>query len=195
MIKAVVGISAPLQLQLKTAAAGLWPRALIKDSVGGLVDTIDLNDVGGGLYLGAYAFLASGSYNAVFKVYTDNLYTEEAPYETVSDGYAVSDAGDAGAQYVNRMSTTLQGGSIQELLAWAEKDGARITGSSNCTVTIKDGSGGVLWADTLASPNADGVYLFSNAATVVPGTNYYVVIEIEMDSLVRTSHQSFFVVG
>lgn len=97
--------------------------------------------------------------------------------------------------YENSISTvynTITGNN--ELIAWAEKNGQRVSGT-NCTVTVKDEGGATIWSDTLATPNSDGVFTFSEATSFQAFKNYYVVVEITVDGLVRTSHKPFFTVG
>ena len=99
-------------------------------------------------------------------------------------------------QYINVMSTvynTITGNN--DLIAWAEKNGQRVVGS-DCLVTVKDEGGTTLWTDTLATPNSDGVFVFSEATSSFQVfKNYYVVIKITVDGQVRTSQKPFFTVG
>lgn len=95
--------------------------------------------------------------------------------------------------YSTKMSTVYQSG-VQELIVWAERNGSRYIGT-NCTVTIKDANGVVKWADTIATPNADGIFKFSNAITATPNSNYYAVISVVVDGAPRITNQSFFTVG
>lgn len=97
--------------------------------------------------------------------------------------------------YSNRISTAFNDVTgMQEVLAWAEKDGQTVNGS-NCTVTVKDAAGATVWAATQASPNADGVFKFTNAITPVTNSNYYIVVVITVDAALRTSQQPFFTAG
>lgn len=98
-------------------------------------------------------------------------------------------------QYVSRMGTVFKNSNGRhKIIAWAEKDGQRVIGS-NCTVTIKNENGLLQWTKTLASPNSDGIFLFSEAVTLGADENYYVIIEIEVGGDTRTSIQPFFTVG
>ena len=98
--------------------------------------------------------------------------------------------------YENQMSTvynTITGN--HELMAWAEKNGQRVAGT-NCTVTVKDSGGATIWTGTEASPNADGIFVFSEATSSFQVfNNYYVVITIAVDGTPKTSQKTFFTVG
>lgn len=98
--------------------------------------------------------------------------------------------------YENKMSTVYNGiTGNQELIAWAEKSGQRVLSSSDCSVTIKTSAGITKWSSTLLSPNADGIFKFTNAFVPTSNENYYIIVEIVVDSIVRTSNQAFFTVG
>jgi len=98
--------------------------------------------------------------------------------------------------YENQMSTvynTITGN--HELMAWAEKNGLRVAGT-DCTVTVKDSGGATIWTDTEPSPNADGIFVFSEATSSFQVfNNYYVVITITVDGGAKTSQKTFFTVG
>ena len=143
---------------------------------------------------------------AAIKAKTDNLPSDPASntqvLATQANLNAHLDAVDtnvlsrARAQYVNQMTTTYDPDTgLQEVITWAEKDGSRVTISSACTITIKTGTGVTVWTQTIATPNADGVFRFTNAITAVKNRNYYIVISITVDSVAYQSQQPFFVVG
>lgn len=93
--------------------------------------------------------------------------------------------------YDNLMSTTFDSlTDSQTIIAWATKNGQRVSGT-NCTVTVKDNSGATVWTATLASPNSDGVFKFTNVNTLVGSRDYYVVVAITVDAAVRTSQKPF----
>lgn len=107
--------------------------------------------------------------------------------------YSVLAKNTDGFSYDNRMSTVYRSGA-QEVIVWAERNGMRYVGS-NCTVTVKDADGNVKWSDTLVTPNADGIFKFTNTITANPSSNYYIVISIVADGVARVSNQSFFTAG
>jgi hypothetical protein len=101
----------------------------------------------------------------------------------------------AQSQYVNKMSTVFNSANgKQEIIAWAEKDGQLVTGSSNCAVEINDSLGSLKWGASLAAPNTDGVYRFENPLSAPISQNYYVVVTIEVDGQNRVTTQGFYTV-
>lgn len=97
--------------------------------------------------------------------------------------------------YLNRMSVAFNDTTnVLTILAWAEKNGQRVIGS-NATVTVKDDAGSSVWTATAATPNADGLFKFTQAVALLSDRNYYVEIDITVDSAVRKSHQPFFTTG
>lgn len=96
--------------------------------------------------------------------------------------------------YEMRMSTVRNpSNGEQEIIAWAEKNGQNVTGT-DCAVDVKDALGQAVWDDTLASPNADGVFRFSHPLSVPKSQNYYVTITITVDGQPRTSRRPFFTI-
>lgn len=101
----------------------------------------------------------------------------------------------AKTQYRLRMSTAFNDATgIQEVLAWAEKDG-QVVNSSNCTVSVLNSTAAIQWSKTAATPNGDKVFRFTNAFTPVGDQNYYVVITAVVDGQPRTSIEPFVTVG
>jgi hypothetical protein len=99
-------------------------------------------------------------------------------------------------QYTNRMTTTFNpGSSMQEVLVWAEKDGQRVLAASSCQITVNDSMGTVKWVQSTTAPSPDGVFRFINPVVVTPDANYYAIMSIIVDGMVRTSHQAFITVG
>lgn len=99
-------------------------------------------------------------------------------------------------QYANRMTTTFNPASnIQEMLVWAEKDGARVAGTSNCNIIVKDSAGAVKWSSAASIPNSDGVYRFINPIVIGSDANYYVIMSIVVDGLAKISQQAFITIG
>jgi len=95
-----------------------------------------------------------------------------------------------------RMSTTMNSaGTDQEVIVWAEEAGERITVSSACTITIKTATGATVWTATLASPNADGVFRFTNAFVAVADVNYYILMSITVAGQPVVTQQAFITVG
>ena len=93
--------------------------------------------------------------------------------------------------YDNLMSTSFDSlTDSQTILAWATKNGQRVSGTA-CTVVVKDNAAATVWTATLASPNADGVFKFNNVVALVGARDYYVVIIITVDAAVRTSQKPF----
>lgn len=129
----------------------------------------------------------------------DRVWDEDLSGHTAagSAGKALQDiAAVNNVSYVNRMSVSYSNASsLQELIAWAEKDGQRVLAATACTVTVKDADGNTAWTATLASPNADGIFKFTQSFVPSSNKNYYVVIQITVDAAVRTTQQPFFTVG
>lgn len=99
-------------------------------------------------------------------------------------------------QYINRMTTTFNPTSgIQEVMVWAEKDGARVAATSACTVVIKDSLGIVKWSQSASTPNTDGVYRFVNPIVIGSDANYYIIVSITVDGLPKVTQQAFMTVG
>jgi hypothetical protein len=95
-----------------------------------------------------------------------------------------------------RMSTTMNSaGTDQEVIVWAEEAGERITVSSACTITIKTAIGATVWTATLASPNADGVFRFTNAFVAVADVSYYILMSITVAGQPVVTQQAFITVG
>lgn len=100
-------------------------------------------------------------------------------------------------QFVNKITTTFNPlTDVQEVLAWVEKDGQRLTAVTDCVITVKNSAGTTVWTATDAAPNADGIFKVENSSTVVTAdSNYYVIIVITAEGVARTSIQSFITVG
>jgi len=97
-------------------------------------------------------------------------------------------------QYVNMMSTSFDATSgTQEIIAWATQNGQVVRGT-NCTIVVKDALGNQQWAQTLATPNNDGVFTFTNPIVLDGNADYYVVISITVNGSVRTNQQPFITV-
>lgn len=103
--------------------------------------------------------------------------------------------GAAKTQYLLQMSTTFDSATgIQEVIAWAEKDGDVVV-ASNCTVSVVNSMGVLQWTQTQATPNGDKVFRFTHAITPSADRNYYVVITAVVDGQPRTSIEPFVTVG
>jgi len=99
-------------------------------------------------------------------------------------------------QYVNRMTTTFNPGSaLQEVLVWAEKDGARIATTSSCNIIVKDSLGVVKWSQSSSTPTADGMFRFINPIVISSDANYYIIMSIVVDGSTRVTQQAFITVG
>jgi hypothetical protein len=99
-------------------------------------------------------------------------------------------------QYTSKFSTTYRVATEdQELIVWGEKDGQRVSNSSNCGVIIKSSDGTSLWNASVSAPNGDGVYRFIHTTSSAVDQNYYIVITMNIDSAVRTTQQAFFTLG
>lgn len=99
-------------------------------------------------------------------------------------------------QYVNRMSTTFSPEvGTQEVLVWAEKNGQRVSASSDCSVVVADALGVVKWTQSSSTPNSDGVYRFINPIVVSADSNYYMVMSIKVEGQFRITQQAFITIG
>jgi hypothetical protein len=108
---------------------------------------------------------------------------------------ATQGSADGLITYVNRMTTSRDNVTgIQEVLAWAEKNGVAVAGTL-CTVSVKDDTGGTIWTASLATPGPDGVFSFSNAFTPLADGNFYIQITITVDGSPRTNLQPFVAIG
>jgi hypothetical protein len=132
-----------------------------------------------------------GEQSTETKATSDLILTGQADLATSQE---VEDASTP--QYRNRISTVLDNvASTQKIIAWADLDGQRQTGTANAIVTVKDKDGAVVWTASEATPSADGIFTFENSiAALTPGDNYYVVVEIDVDGSKRISHEPFFTV-
>lgn len=177
-------VQRPTSSQMDTKLAPLAKTAELNDAASDILDAI-ANIPGGG---------GGGATPAQIWSYATRTLTA-SPTDISGLATAAQVAALGGPTYHNRMSTVFKNsGGQQEVIAWAEKNGQRVIGS-DCTVLVKDASGVTKWSATLASPNADGVFKFLNAITVGADENYYIVIEIKVDGVVRRSQEPFFTVG
>lgn len=100
------------------------------------------------------------------------------------------------SHYSNKMTTAYNPGSgMQEVLVWAEKNGERVPGTSNCNIIIKDSLGVTKWSQASSVPNPDGVYRFINPVVITSDANYYIIISIIVDGTARVTQQSFITIG
>lgn len=96
----VIGIATetvPIVLQLDDFATGLYPRAFIQEEDGtvGPLDTVDLDHVNEGLYLGQYQIPTADKFVIRYKVYTDaSRTTESDDYEAAAPGLIIADLAD-----------------------------------------------------------------------------------------------------
>lgn len=179
---------------------GLFVRLKLFDVTGvpTLEDTVNLTHIVNGGYIGLVTLNPNKNYYVSISVYTDNTYTtRNTDYSPSSQSYyAMNILGLVSSVYLNKMSTAYNSiGGNQELLVWAEKSGQRVLASTACTVVVKNALGVTEWSDTLASPNADGIFKFVKPFAPISSVNYYIIISITVDAAVRTSNQAFFTVG
>lgn len=179
---------------------GLFVRLKLFDVTGvpTLEDTVNLTHIVNGGYIGLVTLNPNKNYYVSISVYTDNTYTTpNTDYSPSSQSYyAMNILGLVSSVYLNKMSTAYNSiGGNQELLVWAEKSGQRVLASTACTVVVKNALGVTEWSDTLASPNADGIFKFVKPFAPISSVNYYIIISITVDAAVRTSNQAFFTVG
>lgn len=112
-----------------------------------------------------------------------------------ADVSGLATSNDIVPTYENRMSTAFNDAvGTQEVLVWAQKDGQTVIGSG-AKVTVRDANGTLKWTNTLATPNSEGVFKFVNAITIAADANFYIDIEITVDSGVRKTLQPFFTTG
>jgi hypothetical protein len=79
----------------------------------------------------------------------------------------------------------------QEVLIWAEKDGAAVSGTT-ASIVVTDNTGAMVWNANALAPNSDGVYRFSHQWQPLAGRNYYIKISIMVDGVLRVNKQSFY---
>lgn len=97
--------------------------------------------------------------------------------------------------YSNKASTAFDPfADDQKLICWAERDGIRQTGTSDCVVTVRNQLGATIWTQSQATPNSDGVYEFTNTFSATEGKNFYIIVIIKVDGSNRTNHFPFFTV-
>jgi hypothetical protein len=99
-------------------------------------------------------------------------------------------------QYINKMTTTFSPArGEQEVLVWAEKDGACMPDTSDCTIIVKDALGVTKWTQSSSTANVDGIYRFVNPIVVASDSNYYITMSIKVDGLYRINQQAFITIG
>jgi hypothetical protein len=191
------GSRAPLEVTLFESDGTKGVKAyLIRVEDQSDLGEVTLSHAGRGAYLATFTQSQPGTVHATFVVYTDPTFAEEdAYYPHASELFLFSPGGHE--RYENKASTAFnQQTKAQEIIAWGEHNGLVITDTSNCRVSVKDGTGHEIYQATQAAPNSDGVYLFTNATfTGLADKNYYIMITISVGGADRRSFQSFFTVG
>jgi hypothetical protein len=115
----------------------------------------------------------------------------------VSNLATQTDVQNIPANYDVKTSTTLDSVSDQQqVIVWLEKNGARVPGATNCTITIKDAAGATVWTQTQAASNAEGVFTFTEGSvtTLVNNRNYYISVTVEDGGTPVSSNTAFFTV-
>lgn len=191
------GVSLPFEVSSYDDSGSLYPALLVYDTSSGspafVSKTAMVPVAGTGTYVAFFTPVAGKSYLMRKAFYTDGTYTVLDPLrapgsETV---YALGevDVYDAG------MSTAYDDGAgTQEVIVWATKNGQRVSGS-NCTVTVNDATGTLVWTLSLSSPNGDGVFQFVKAVALTENEDYYVVISITVDGSPRVTQKPFMTVA
>jgi hypothetical protein len=192
-----IGAEAPLSLQLPDGATTKSVVATIVAADGTPVDTVGLTHKYNGLYTGTFIPSSAGNLFAQFVVYNDSGATNlDQVYSIRTEDYNVIPAAVVANTYRVRMSTSYDHiNLVQEVIAWAERNGERATSSSNCTVAVRRSSGNDVWSASLATPNSDGVFRFVNSFTEGTDKTFYVVIGINVDGVTRVGQEPFFTVG
>jgi hypothetical protein len=129
--------------------------------------------------------------------FTTRTLTDPNSYKADVSGLATSaEIANIPPSYMINSSTTLDSLSDdQEVIAWLEKDGKIIAGSTDCAVAVKNAAGTIVWSDTLASSNADGVFKFTQASVVLSNNkNYYIAITIKDGTETVVANTPFFTV-
>lgn len=207
MIQGPPDLPLPLQLTLGPAYTGKGVRAYIEKLDKTLVGTVDLDHSRLGTYTGWFSYPTEEFLVITFVVYTaPDFVTIDTTIERTAEIYRIKhdapslndmlDSGLAKTRYENRMTTVFSTDSGEhEVVAWADKDGQRVTSATDCEIVVKNSSGTVMYTDTLVTPNSDGVFRFNRPFSPSADKNFYVIIAIKVDDVVRISHQSFFTLG
>lgn len=188
------GVSLPFEVSSYDDQGDLFPAMLVFETTTGtpvFLSLVAMQPVAGGTYVAFFTPLAGKTYLMRKAFYTDGTYNTVDPMRSPGSETVYATEGT----YSNEMSTAYDDGAgTQELIAWANKNGQRVSGT-NCTVTVKSSTGTVVWTLTLSSPNADGVFRFSKVVALTQNEDYYVVIAITVDGAVRTSQRPFMTVA
>jgi hypothetical protein len=86
-----VGDTIPLSLNLSDGAENLYPQAIVRDALGQLVSTVNLDHVGEGLYADNSLTMPDTPYiTALYTVYTDaGRTTQSTDYTEISDVFVL----------------------------------------------------------------------------------------------------------
>jgi hypothetical protein len=201
-----------LDLQLYDGFAGAFVLANVRSSSGTIFMQAPLSHVGKGLYTYAATIASIGSYTVQYVVYSDAGFTSEdlkyivseeqikiqAPVSSQSSVDAISvqitNLASELETLVGSIEIQLENSSInmttgvitatktQEILAWLEVNGVIIMDPVSCSITLKDGSGFVVYNFGLnATPLANGFFRFTQPNADVSlgkGQTYLAVIDI-----------------
>lgn len=194
---AEVNSSVLLCKTLRGGATGKGVRARVFNSSGTEVSgsPFTLTHRTGGHYSGSgWTPGATGSYSVSYEVYTNTDFLEaDTDYEWDSEviGVRLLD------QTSCRMSTTLNSvDGTHELVVWLERNGAPLAAASNARVAVKSTEGEILWEGDLETPNADGIFAFSEEF-VPPAADrsYYVEMVINDGTSDVSGRAAFITVG
>lgn len=197
----------PLQLIIEPRFSDRYVRVAIERMDDTLVGNVDLTYTRLGSYSGSFTHPTEEFLKTIFTVYLDSQYTQVDPnigttgkiYRIKKDPPSLQEllsSSLAKVRYENRMTTVFNSSNGEhEIIAWADRDGQRVTNTSNCTVVVVDSLGNTQYSDSSQTPNSDGVYRFNRTFSPGADKNFYVIISIRVDGEYRTSHQSFFTLG
>jgi len=196
MILLRVGDVIPLSLMLyagdndkvvKCKLTSFYPRTTIVSSVllpfraDGLYDNFD------------YTMPDVDLVTAYFDVFESDGVTPSA-YRRSEEIFAIE---KTSPQYTCRMSTSFNPVSgAQEMLTWIEKDGILVEDPESCTVTVYNADGDEMWTDTTTDITSEGVFQFDHEAAIFSSdSNYYVIIDIDVNSVTKRTLQPFITMG
>lgn len=118
LVRGRVGEALLLNLRLQSETAGLFPQVTLTDDTGATVTTIDMTDIGGGLYQAEWASPTLGQFEAGYLTYTDAAHTTRSNDLAGGDDVLITDASaDAGLVWERQQADHVTDGSFGQAMA------------------------------------------------------------------------------
>jgi len=199
MIQGPPNTAIPLRLTLGPAYTDRYVRVYIERIDGTLVTMVDLEHTRFGTYTGYFIHTLQEYLIATFVVYKNEARTILDVMEVTGEEFRIINDPptlDSIYSFANRMTTVFKTDTgHHEIVCWADKNDQRVISATECTITVKNSLGAVVYTDYLETPNADGIFRFEKLFSPGADENFYVIIAIRVDGEIRTSNQSFFTLG